>query len=186
MIDSSVYVYFETTVTCSAASRLYARKPEVVSGTSVPDARRTTALPKCCSHFLSGEKCSTESITRSPTTRSAWPARIGATSFGMSRASYWLSASVLTITSAPSLRQASIPAWKPAARPLLFVRRTTWSTPWARATSTVRSVDQSSIISHSTSSKPDGAREVRQRCWELFLLVEARDLDDQLHAPGYC
>ena len=66
---------------------------------------------------------------RSPTTMSALPATIGATSFGMSRASYWLSASVLTMTSAPSFRQASSPAWKPAARPLLFVSRTMWSTP---------------------------------------------------------
>jgi hypothetical protein len=38
-------VYLETTWTWMAASRLYARKPEVVSGTSVSDARRTTALP---------------------------------------------------------------------------------------------------------------------------------------------
>src|SRR5436190_15489100 len=83
---------------------------------------------------------------------------IGYTSLGMSFASYWLSASVLTITSAPSFRQASMPAWKAAARPLLFVRRTTWSTPWARATSIVRSVDPSSMISHSTRSKPATAR----------------------------
>src|SRR5436190_2883254 len=83
---------------------------------------------------------------------------IGYTSLGMSLASYWLSASVLTITSAPSFRQASIPAWKAAARPLLFVRRTTWSTPCARATSIVRSVEPSSMTSHSTSSKPRTAR----------------------------
>ena len=38
MIVSSVYVYFETTATWIAASRLYARKPDVVSGTSVSDA----------------------------------------------------------------------------------------------------------------------------------------------------
>src|SRR4051794_20881964 len=158
MTDSSVYVYFETTVTCSAASRLYARNPEVVSGTSVPEARRTTALPKCCSRFLSGEKCSTLSITRSPTTRSASPRRIGASSFGMSAASYWLSASVLTITSPPSLRRASIPAWNAAASPLLLVSRTTWSTPCARATSIVRSVEPSSTISHSTTSKPSTVR----------------------------
>src|SRR4051794_28655938 len=89
---------------------------------------------------------------------SALPARIGASSFGMSPALYWLSASVLTIRSAPSLRQASRPAWKPAASPLLFVSRTMWSTPCARATSTVRSVEPSSMTSHSTVSKPSTAR----------------------------
>src|ERR671930_389414 len=85
---------------------------------------------------------------------SAVPATIGATSFGMSWPEYWLSASVLTMTSAPSLSAASRPAWKPAARPLLLVRRTMWSTPLARATSMVRSVEPSSMTSHSTVSKP--------------------------------
>src|SRR4051794_15613692 len=89
---------------------------------------------------------------------SASPARIGANSFGMSPALYWLSASVLTIRSAPSLRQASSPAWKPAARPLLFVSLTMWSTPFCFATSTVRSVEPSSMISHSTSSTPSISR----------------------------
>ena len=89
---------------------------------------------------------------------SALPARIGATSVATSRPSYWLSASVLTITSAPSFRQASRPAWKPFARPLLFVSRTMWSTPFARATSIVRSVEPSSMISHSTASKPGTSR----------------------------
>ena len=76
----------------------------------------------------------------------------------MSRPSYWLSASVLTITSAPSFSAASRPAWKPFARPLLFVRRTMWSTPFARATSMVRSVEPSSMTSHSTASKPGTSR----------------------------
>ena len=47
----------------------------------------------------------------------------------------------------------------------------------------VRSVEPSSMISHSTTSKPgDLAREVGQRCRERRLLVEAGDLDDELHA----
>jgi hypothetical protein len=37
MIVSSVYVKRERTLSRNAASRLYARKPEVVSGMSVPD-----------------------------------------------------------------------------------------------------------------------------------------------------
>jgi hypothetical protein len=147
-------VNFDTTASWIAASRLYARKPEVVSGTSVSDARRTTAEPRRCRDFLRGEKCSIDVTSRSPTTMSAVPARIGATSRGIAAASYWLSASVLTMTSAPSFRHASSPAWKPAARPLLFVSRTMWSTPCSLATSIVRSVEPSSITSHSTESKP--------------------------------
>src|SRR5690242_4450394 len=95
---------------------------------------------------------------RSPMTMSARPARIGSTSRGMSSERYWLSASVLTITSAPSFRAASRPAWKAAASPRLVVRRTRWSTPCSRATSTVRSVDPSSTTSHSTRSKPGTSR----------------------------
>src|SRR4051812_22694239 len=76
----------------------------------------------------------------------------------MSSAEYWLSASVLTITSAPSFSAASRPAWKPDARPLLLVSRTMWSTPFSRATSIVRSVEPSSITSHSTVSKPGTSR----------------------------
>src|SRR3954451_6167310 len=158
MIVSSVYVYFETTATWIAASRLYARKPEVVSGTSVSDAWRTTHEPAFCRPFFIGEKCTIVSVSRSPTTRSARPATIGATSFGMSAPMYWLSASVLTMTSAPSFRHASRPAWKPAARPLLFVSLTMWSTPCSRATSIVRSVEPSSMISHSTTSMPGTSR----------------------------
>ena len=41
-----------------------------------------------------------------------------------------------------------------AARPLRRVKRTTWSAPWARATSPVRSVEPSSTISTSTRSMP--------------------------------
>ena len=130
----------------------------MVSGTFVPEARLTTALPSRWRRFFSGEKCSTWSVSRSPITMSASPARIGATSFGMSPPKYWLSASVLTITSAPSFSEASSPAWNAAARPLLLVRRTMWSTPCARATSTVRSFEPSSITSHSTSSTPGTSR----------------------------
>src|SRR4051812_2346010 len=95
---------------------------------------------------------------RSPTTMSARPAMIGSTSRGMSCERYWLSASVLTITSAPSLSAASSPAWKAVASPLLVVSRTRWSTPLWRATSTVPSVEPSSTTSHSTRSNPGTSR----------------------------
>jgi hypothetical protein len=89
---------------------------------------------------------------------SARPAMIGSTSFGMSCPEYWLSASVLTTTSAPSFKDASRPAWKAAARPLLFVSLTMWCTPLARATSMVRSVEPSSMTRTSTTSKPGTSR----------------------------
>src|SRR6478735_1943034 len=118
---------------------------------------------------------------------SALPARIGATRSGMHDASYWLSASVLTITSAPSLSAASRPAWKPFARPLLLVSRTMWSTPHSRATSIVRSVEPSSMTSHSTVSKPGTSRgrsasvsgsvssSLRQGIWMISFIATGKD-----------
>ena len=90
-----------------------------MSGTVVSDARRTTQLPSRWSSFFSGEKCSIVCTSRSPTTRSASPRTIGATSFGMSAALYWLSASVLTITSAPSFSEASRPGLEALREPLV-------------------------------------------------------------------
>src|ERR1700757_2325343 len=58
MIVSSVYVNFDTTRIPIAASRLYARKPEVVSGTEVDDAWRTTHEPRRWRSFFTCEKCS--------------------------------------------------------------------------------------------------------------------------------
>ena len=85
--------------------------------------------------------------------------------------------------SAPSLSAASSPAWKPAARPLLLVSRTMWSTPCARATSMVRSVEPSSITSHSTASKPGTSRgRSASVTGSVCFLVLAGDLDDELHS----
>src|SRR5688572_21258764 len=141
-----------------AASRLKARKPLVASATVVPDTLRTTQEPTPCSLRLLHEKWATACTSRSPTTMSASPRRMGATRVGIWCPGYWWSASVLTMTSAPSRRQASRPAMKPAASPLRRVNRTTWSAPWARATSAVPSVDPSSMIRTSTTSIPSMAR----------------------------
>src|SRR5271163_1980344 len=89
MIVSSVYVNLETTVIWMAASRLYARKPDVVSGTEVDDAWRTTHEPSRWSAFFIGEKCSISPTSRSPTTMSARPSRIGPTSLETSAPWYW-------------------------------------------------------------------------------------------------
>ena len=137
-----------------------------------PLASRTTQLPTFCSIFFSGEKCSISEIGRAPMTIWARPARIGATRVTMSPAKYWLSASVLTMTSAPACRQASMPVMKARASPRLAEWRTMWSTPWARATCAVASVEPSSITSHSTVSKPSTARgsaaSVTGRCSSSF------------------
>jgi len=65
-----------------------ARNPLGASGTSVLLASRTTQLPVRCNSFLIAEKCPIDWIGRAPTTRSARPARIGATRSGMFVASY--------------------------------------------------------------------------------------------------
>src|SRR5919108_1149365 len=125
---------------------------------SVSDAWRTTHEPKRWRIFFGAENSPWSATFRSPTTMSASPARTGATRAGMSSAEYWLSASVFTITSAPTRSDASSPAWKATASPLFAVKRTTWSTPNSRATSTVRSLEPSSMTSHSTVSKPSTSR----------------------------
>ena len=129
--------------------------PRSCRGSSVPEARRTTQLPSRWRSFFEAEKCSMSLTCRSPTTMSARPARIGATSFGMSAARYWWSASVLTITSAPSFRAASMPGLE-GGREALVVGQPddVVDAAGARATSTVRSLEPSSTTSHSTSSKP--------------------------------
>ena len=141
--------------------RLPAERPEPRGGVADIGRRRTPGRPRCrarCRRFLSGEKSSTASMGRSPITRSASPATIGATSSGMQDPSYWLSASVLTITSAPARSPASRPVRKALASPRFSPTCTTWSTPSSRATSAVRSALPSSITSHSTTSNPGTSR----------------------------
>ena len=112
-------MYWLKTLSWIAALRLIARKPLGASATSVPLAARTTQEPSFCSAFFSGEKCSISVIGRAPTTISASPRRIGSMSFGMSSALYWLSASVLTMMSAPCA-QAGIEPGHEAAREALM------------------------------------------------------------------
>ena len=60
-----------------------------------------------------------------------------------------------------------------------------WSAPPPRATSAVRSVEPSSTISHSTESKPSTSRgSAVEGARQRLLLVQAGDLDDQLHASA--
>ena len=70
----------DTTSGFRAYNREAALAMQVVSGTVVWEAWRTTQEPSRCSVFLAGEKCSIVMTSRSPTTMSALPARIGPTS----------------------------------------------------------------------------------------------------------
>ena len=97
MIDSSVYENSETIVIRSAASRVYARNPLVVSGTRVFDTCRTIQLPSRCSSLRLAERCRRACTLRLPITTSDAPLRSGATSAGMSWPKYWLSPSVFTM-----------------------------------------------------------------------------------------
>src|SRR5258707_71116 len=74
----------------------------VASKTSVPLMARTTLLPTICKTRFVSEKCPTLRNGRAPMTMSARPSRMGPTRSRTWQALYWLSASVLTMTSAPS------------------------------------------------------------------------------------
>jgi hypothetical protein len=78
----------------------------------------------CWSARLIGENDLIELSGRVPTTTSAEPARTGSTILAMSAPWYWLSASVLTMMSAPARRLASMPVMNPRASP----RFTSWLT----------------------------------------------------------
>src|SRR5688572_31545250 len=64
MIDSSVYENSDTIVIRSAASRVYARNPLVVSGTDVFDTWRTTQLPSRCNCRLRHDMCRSSAMFR--------------------------------------------------------------------------------------------------------------------------
>ena len=81
----------------------------MASPTDSPDSERTTLVPAVCSARLTTLNSATRPVCRSPTTMSASPASTGATRAGMHDESYWLSASVLTMTSAPRRSDSSIP-----------------------------------------------------------------------------
>ncbi len=92
------------TLSWIAASRWMARKPLGASATRVPLITCTIQLPSFCRRFFRKEKCSMLAMGRSPMTIMARRSRIGRTRSGMEAAEYWLSASVLMMTSAPSFR----------------------------------------------------------------------------------
>ena len=121
---------------------------------SVPPAMFTMRLPNFWRAILPFEKCSTRWTWRSAMTISASPRRIGWTRSPMRSCGYWLSPSVFTTMSAPSSRARWTPSWNDRPRPRLRAWCTNSVTPCSRATSTVRSVEPSSMMSTMISSIP--------------------------------
>ena len=84
--------------------------------------------------------------------------------------------------SAPALRLASMPAMNAAARPLRRRKRTTWWTPCARAT--VDRVVARAVVDDQRLDDVDArhrSRQIGERGRQRLGLVQARDLDDELH-----
>src|ERR1700693_325159 len=146
-----------------AASRVKARNPEVASWTFRPEACRTIQLPSRCRRRLTGEKCASFPGPRSPTTRSARPARIGATRAGMSAGSYWRAEPGV-------LGEADDPVGEPGAARL--------GGPVGRAV-----VDDQDRDLGEAGEAP---RQRRQRGRQRRFLLPGGNLDDELHRerPG--
>ncbi len=156
----------------------------MVSGTEVEEAWRTTHEPRRWRPFFNGEKSAIPPTSRSPTTMSARPATIGSTSLGTSWPQYWLSASVFTITSAPSFSAVSIPAWN-AGGESLVVREAHEMVDAELLRHLDGAVGRAVVDDeplHDVEAV-DLAGEVGERLRELLGLVEAGDLDDELHLP---
>ena len=154
----------------------------MVSGIDVEDAWRTTHEPRRWSAFFSGEKCSIPVTSRSPTTMSARPSRIGRTSAGMS-AALVLVVGVRVDDHVGAELQGGVDARLEARGEALVVGQAHEVIDAVLARDRdVSSVEPSSMISHSTLVEAvDLAGQVGERLRELICLVEAGDLDDELH-----
>ena len=159
-----------------------ARKPLVASATFVPETVRTMPEPQRCIQRLSGEKCAILSVWRLPMTTSARPCEDGGDEARDVGARYWLSASVLTMMSAPSAerrldacherrRQAAVPGEAhDVVNPELGRLR-------AGAVGAAVVDDE-----HFDGVDPlDAPREVREGRTQVVALVQAGDLNDELH-----
>ena len=178
---------FETTIIWIAASRLYARKPEVVSGTEVEDAWRTTHEPSRCRVFFSGEKCSMPPTSRSPTTMSARPSRIGRTSLATSGAVV-LVVGVGVDDHVGAELQRRVDARLEAGRQALVVGQAHEVVDAVRARDLDRRVGRA-VVDHQPLDLVEAvelARQVGERLRQLLRLVEAGDLDDELHGRAIC
>ena len=181
MSVSSVYVILEKTFSRRAASRVSARKPEVASGTSAPETRRTTQRAEALREALAGREIGLRRDAAVADDDLGPAGRIGATSAAMSAGAYWRSASVETMTSAPRRSAASRPARQANARPRWIGRRTTWSAPAARAAS-ARPVGRAVVHDEGLDHVEAGERprQLRERGSDLRRLVPGGDLDDEL------
>lgn len=88
-----------------------------------------------------------------PITTSALPARMGAMREEIIFHGYWLSQSVFTMISAPSMSPCMIPWWNAVPRPRWALNSMIWCIPSSRATSLVLSVLPSLIMRYSISTQ---------------------------------
>ena len=134
--------------------------------------------------FLEQREIADVTIGRAPTTIWARPSRIGATRSAIESAEYWLSASVLTMTSAPAFRLASSPAMNARARPWLCgsERRIDTGRPRCRDRSVLTAVIDDQPFDDIESLYP--TRQRRQRSGDHLLAVETGNLDDKFPACG--
>ena len=182
MMVSSVYVNFVTTFRRSAARREKARKPLVASGTVVPESCRTTQLPMPCRRRFTTPKCrEVGAAPRSPITMSTWPARMGATRRGMSRAGVLVVGVGVDDHVGAELERRVEPGREGARQP--GVHGEAQQIGRAGAPRDLgRAVGRAVVDDEGLDDVDAGnaARQRRQRLGEHLLLVEARDLDDEL------
>jgi hypothetical protein len=134
----------------------------VVSGTLVPDARRTTALPSRCSHFFSGEKCSIESVAEVLVVGVGVDDHVGAELQGCVEPGLEAGGEALVVGQRDDVVDA--------------VRARHLDGRVGRAVVDDQPLDLVDPL--------DLAREVGERRRQLLGLVVAWDLDDQLHLGG--
>ena len=154
-----------------------------MSGTSVSDARRTTALPERWSSFLSGEKCSIWSRLAVADDHVGVALEDRADQLGDVRAEV-LVVGVGVDDQVGAELQAGVEARLEARGEPLVVGEADDVVDAARARDLDGAVGRAVVDdSHSTWSTPGSSRgRSRERPGQRLLLVEAGDLDDQLHA----
>ena len=117
----------------------------------MPDACRTTHEPTFCSRFFVPEKCSIDITSRSPMTMSAVPSRIGCDERReVGGRVLVVGVGVHDDVGAELERGVEARLERRRRDPCCWSASRCGATPWARATSTVRSVEPSSMTRSST------------------------------------
>ncbi len=157
----------------------------MVSGTEVEEAWRTTHEPSRCSSFFSGEKCSMPPTSRSPTTMSARPSTIGRHELGDVGAVVLVVGVGVDDHVGAELQRGVDPGLE-AGREALVVGQAHEVVDAVCAGDRDRLVGRA-VVDHEPLDRVEAldlARQVGERLRQLLRLVEAGDLDDELHRPS--